>query len=217
MARNIRQRLVCFIAELAGTLVLCFIGCMSCLQWTTEPVPKVQAGLAFSMSIMLIIQIFGHISGAHLNPAVSLSAFIQGIIDLIDLFSYAVAQIIGAFIGFGLLKFITPVTVFNRNQDLYDSPGVCSTVLHTDLSPLQGVFIETVATGLLILAFCAVSDPRTKKNSDSTPLRFGFLIFALGVTTGPYTGNSMNPARTLAPAYWNEDWDHHWVKVNFKL
>lgn len=191
--------------------MLCFIGCMSCLQWSSEPVARVQSALAFSMSIMLIIQIFGHISGAHLNPAVSLSAFLQDIIDLVDFVSYCTAQIIGAFVGFGLLKKITPVSVYEGRFETEETPGVCSTVLHPEVSTCAGVFIEIIATGLLILAFCAVSDLRTKKDTDSTPLRFGFLIFALGVTTGPYTGNSMNPARTLGPAYWNEDWDNHWV------
>lgn len=211
MGRTIHQRLVCFTAEFIGTFMLCFIGCMSCLQWTSEPVLRVQSGLGFSMSIMLIIQIFGHISGAHLNPAVSLSAFIQGIVDTIDFVSYCVAQILGAFLGFGLLKQITPVSVYQERLTAEETPGICSTVLHPELSPCAGVLIEIIATGLLVLAFCAVSDPRTKKDTDSTPLRFGFLIFALGITTGPYTGNSMNPARTLGPAYWNEDWDNHWV------
>lgn len=183
MARTIQQRAICFIAEFVGTLVLCFIGCMACLSWNSEPALRVQSGLGFSMAISLIIQIFGHISGAHLNPAVSLSAYLQGIIDLIDLAQYSVAQIIGAFIGFGALKFVTPPSVF-RSPELDESaPGLCSTVLHSELTPMKGVFIEFVATGLLILAFCAVSDARNQKNSDSIPLRFGFLIFALGVTT----------------------------------
>lgn len=87
----------------------------------------------------------------------------------------------------------------------------CVTDLHADLSAIQGLILEGIATALLMLVFCAVMDPRNEKNTDSIPLRFGLTVAVVATVFGPYTGGSMNPVRSLAPALWNNEWSHHWV------
>lgn len=62
-----------------------------------------------------------------------------------------------------------------------------------------------------MMVACAVWDNRNAKNTDSVPIRFGFTVTALALAFGPYTGCSMNPARSLAPAIWNNQWSHHWI------
>lgn len=87
----------------------------------------------------------------------------------------------------------------------------CVTDLHTDISAIQGLIVEGVATAILIMVVGSVWDMRNEKNSDSVPIKFGLTVTVLAITVGPYTGCSMNPARSFAPALWNNQWKHHWI------
>lgn len=87
----------------------------------------------------------------------------------------------------------------------------CVTKLHSDISPVQGLLLEGVATGVLMLIACAVWDPRNSANTDSVALRFGLAVTGLATAVGPYTGCSMNPVRSFAPALWNDQWADQWI------
>jgi len=87
----------------------------------------------------------------------------------------------------------------------------CVTDLHANISAIQGLVLEGTATFVLMLVACAVWDARNEKNTDSVPIKFGFTVALLANTVGPYTGCSMNPARSFAPALWNSQWRHHWI------
>lgn len=120
---------------------------------------------------------------------------------------YILAQFLGAFLGYGLLKLATPASIF--------VPGICQTLPAKHLNDFQAFLIEFCATTILILVCCGVWDPRSAKNTDSIPLKFGFTVAALSIVAGPYTGCSMNAARTLGPAIWNQDLRKYWVRKNF--
>lgn len=122
---------------------------------------------------------------------------------------YFVAQLLGAFMGYGLLMFITPADIFKPLGAT--GPAVCVTAPHPDLTPMQAVAMEYLSTTVLILIVGGVWDPRNTQYQDSIPLKFGFAITAMGTILGPYTGCSMNPVRSLAPALWNHDFTMHWV------
>lgn len=117
-----------------------------------------------------------------------------------------VAQVVGAVLGFGLLKFITPEDIFAA-----DPRGVCMTLPHPKLGVVGAFFIEFFLTSALISMICGVWDPRNRKFGDSAPLRIGLAIVALSLAGGPFTDASMNPVRSLGPALWNWNWDHHWI------
>lgn len=85
---------------------------------------------------------------------------------------------LGAFMGFGLLKVVTPADIFDPSNGT--SVGLCTTSPHASLSEFQAVSIEFIATFILIFIVCGVWDPRNAKTTDSVPLRFGFAITALG-------------------------------------
>lgn len=87
----------------------------------------------------------------------------------------------------------------------------CVTDLHDSLSAIQGFLLEAIATGVLMLLVCSVWDIRNEKNTDSAPIKFGLTVAVLATTVGPYTGCSMNPARSFAPALWNNQWARHWI------
>lgn len=79
------------------------------------------------------------------------------------------------------------------------------------LSSIDGLVAEALATGILAFFACSVWDSRNAKNTDSVGIRFGLCVTVLCLAFVPYTGCSMNPARTLAPAVWNRYWPNHWI------
>ncbi|XP_031345557.1 aquaporin-like isoform X2 [Photinus pyralis] len=220
-----KNRAVCNIfvmglAELLGTALLLFLGCMGCVSGVSVvPIPHHLSGIIFGMTVLLIIQLFGHISGAHLNPAVTLSSAILGHLKPLLVPVYIAAQFIGAFLGFGLLKVLIPEDLAEEfNGDVNGTavpavakPGLCSTTLHPRLTSMQALAIEAIITTVLIMICCSVWDKRNAKNTDSTPVRFGLIISVISMTAGPFTGASMNTVRSFAPAVFNGDWDSHWV------
>lgn len=92
---------------------------------------------------------------------------------------YFIAQILGAFIGFGLLKALTPTNIFRPENA--DGAGLCSTVPHGDLTEVQTFFLEFFATMVLISLCCATWDQRSASNQDSVALKFGLAVSALSI------------------------------------
>ncbi|XP_060516952.1 aquaporin AQPAe.a-like isoform X2 [Cylas formicarius] len=199
-----KQYVVNFLSELLGTTLLMFLGCMGCITQVDNP-PAVHhmSSLAFGLVILLIIQIFGHISGAHLNPAVTISTVIFKMLTPLMGLVYIVAQFLGALLGFALLRVLMP-------QD-YVVSGFCATKPHALITPMQGLAIETIITCVLILVCCGVWDKRNAEKQDSTPARFGFIVAAISMVAGPLTGASMNTARSFPPAFFDRDYSAHWI------
>lgn len=82
MANKTLDKVAMFLAELLGTAMLIFMGCMGCLSWNGQPPSPAQASFTFGMVVMLIIQTFGCVSGAHLNPVVTLAAIVYDMITV---------------------------------------------------------------------------------------------------------------------------------------
>lgn len=165
-----------FIAELLGTGMLVFFGCAGCITFFSGGIANhLQIVLNFGFAVMFCIQIFAPISGAHLNTAVTVAAIIYGKIDLALGGIYFVAQAVGSFMGFGLLKFVTPTEIFAPNGA--NSTGLCMTIPHESLSASQAILLEFMGTSVVILICCACAwDPRNAHNHDSLPLRFGLAV-----------------------------------------
>ncbi|GAB1864842.1 Aquaporin AQPAe.a [Camponotus japonicus] len=199
-----------FAAEIVGTGILLFIGCMGCIgTMGPAPPPPLQTALTFGLTVNLIIMILGHVSGAHLNPAVTIGAVIVGLKSIPTGAMYILGQLIGATLGYGLLKIITPAELFNDGNP--NSIGFCVTVVHPGISSVQAVLIEVFCTSFILCAACATWDPRCAHTTDSIALRFGLSVAALSFAASPYTGCSMNPARTFGPALWNSAWKDQWI------
>lgn len=181
------DKLAVFLAELIGTGLLLFFGCAGCLTWGAPP-NVLQMTLNFGLTVMIVIQIFGCVSGAHLNPCVSIAALIYRQLDLQMTALYVIAQLLGGFMGFGLLKVLTPESQFGSQAGLI---GHCMTWPHPEVRVWQALGIEFMATMVLVLVCCGVWDPRNAGTHDSVGLRFGFVITALAlaaVSTGGKTG-----------------------------
>lgn len=122
---SIRQGFTMGLAEMMGTAILVFIGCTGCIGSLGISPPLVQKSLSFGLAVMIAIQVIiwvvrssigfmekqntifqaiGHISGAHINPAVSVAALIMGSVSLSKFLLYIAAQCIGGILGYGLIK-----------------------------------------------------------------------------------------------------------------
>ncbi|KAF5297705.1 hypothetical protein FQA39_LY12036 [Lamprigera yunnana] len=205
-------------AEFLGTALLLFLGCMGCVTSTDMvPVPHHLSGLIFGFVVLLIIQLLGHISGAHLNPAVTFSSAIRGQIRPLLIPIYVFSQFMGALVGFRLLttllpeEFTTKEYFDHATNQTVRTTDFCCTLVHAKLTWFQALVLETIITTVLVLVCWAVWDKRNEDKTDSTAVRFGFVIAVLSMVAGPFTGASMNTARSFAPALFNNNWDLHWV------
>lgn len=210
MNKSTLDNISVFLAELIGTGLLVMLGCMGCVNGIGHVPRHFELAINFGLIVMIIVQIFGCVSGAHLNPAVTAAAWVYDLVSTKMALAYAAAQCIGAFMGYGVLKMLTPAPVFGNALE-GGKAGFCVTVPNPLISTMQAVGIEFVATMVLILVCCGVWDPRNAKHHDSVALKFGFTVGALAVAAGPYTGASMNPARSLGPVLWNGVYNAHWV------
>ncbi|KAH8308994.1 hypothetical protein KR059_004734, partial [Drosophila kikkawai] len=199
------DKICAFLGELIGTGILVFLGCMGCVKTDLFANNHLQIVLNFGFAVLIAIQCFGCVSGAHLNPAVTVAAYIYDMVTLPMAFAYFVAQMLGAFIGYGLLMVLLPAETISTGA------GLCVTLPHATVTDAQGFGIEFVITSILVIVCCGVWDPRNAKFHDSVAIRFGLAIACLACAAGPFTGASMNPARSFAPALWNMHFEKNWI------
>uniref|UniRef100_A0A182I659 Uncharacterized protein n=2 Tax=Anopheles arabiensis TaxID=7173 RepID=A0A182I659_ANOAR len=189
--------------------MLLFGGCMASIDGFDNLTSNISRGITFGMVVMMAFITFSASSGAIINPVVSLAAYIFGTLSLQLTILYIVAQFAGALCGYGLLRAVTPWQYYQ--QALEHGNAHCVTVPHQSLSSGMALAVEILLTGMLVWTNCGVWDPRNKKDSDSVPVKFAFLIAGLSIAGGPITGASMNPARSLAPAIWNHYYEGLWI------
>lgn len=190
-------------AEMVSTLLLLLIGCMACTPLDGIPFNVVMRGsVGFGIIVLFNIQTFGHISGAHMNPVVTIAAAIWGHLSIELALAYIIAQCAGAILGYGMLVALSLETV---------AAGVCLTLPNSRYTILQVLGVEIFITSALLFITCSVWDPINEKNLESASIKIGLTIAGLSIAGAPITGASMNPARSLGPAFWNNNWEAHWV------
>nr|CAC13959.1 rhodnius prolixus MIP like protein [Rhodnius prolixus] len=201
-----RKCIEIFIAEVVATSLLLCLGCMSTVVGFdgSQSVHKLQPALAFGFLVSSLITSFGHISGAHMNPVVTICFYMMGTIEAFLIPIYLAAEIIGSVLGMGLLLLVTPVGIIG-------SRDVCTTIPNPTLNSFQALGVEFVCTSLLLLVLLGCSDVRNADKQDSVPLKFAGVIITLSLLGGPYTGASVNPVRSFAPALWSHNWTANWV------
>lgn len=192
------------LSEMVATGFLVFFGCMTfCIMPGGVETPVLYIPVGFGLVILMNVQIFGHISGAHMNPALSLAAVIWGSMSVILGIFYAIMQCVGAILGFGLLLALAAKSQIPE--------AMCSNHPSSELTKSQVVGLEIVFTLALAFVCCSIWDPKNAKLHDSVSIKFGLIITALCIASGHFHGASMNPARTIGPAVWNGTWSDHWV------
>ena len=184
-----------YLAELFGTMILVLFGVGSAVFAGNE-IGLVGISMAFGISIVAAAYSIGHISGAHLNPAVSLSMFFANRMKLKETCFYIVSQIIGGILGASIVFIIATTAIEGGYDVLVLGLGANGFAEGTML----GAFIfETVAT----LVFTAVILGATSKNNINSAyagLVIGFTLTAIHLIGIPLTGVSVNPARSIGSA-----------------
>lgn len=156
-------------AEFIGTLFLVLVGCGSCIEgWDhSYKASVVQISLAFGISVATMVQCVGHISGGHINPAVTCGMLMAGKCSLLRAFSYVVVQLIGATVGSALLKAVTP-------EDLRGNLGL--TVVDKSMTLAQGFGVEFLITFVLVMTVFTVTDSNRMDVKGSAPLAIGLSV-----------------------------------------
>ncbi|XP_029450885.1 aquaporin-5-like isoform X1 [Rhinatrema bivittatum] len=189
-------------AEFIATLIFVFLGLGSALKWPSALPTILQISLAFGLSIGTLVQSLGHVSGAHINPAVTLAFLVGSHISILRAFFYIVAQLLGGMTGAAILYAVAPSGVRGN---------LAINALNNNTTPGQAVAIEIILTFQLVLCIFASTDGRRNDNLGSPALSIGLSV-ALGHLIGIYyTGCSMNPARSFAPAVVVKKFNNHWV------
>ncbi len=184
------------VAEFIGTFALIFIGAGALA--ITEANNLVGVALAHGLVIVVFAYAYGHISGTHINPAVTLGLLIAGEIEFVAAIGYWLAQFIGGILGAVLLNAVLP-----EAGDL----GV--TILSKGVTPVQGLIVEIVLTFFLVNTIfnTAVSG----KAGNFAGLAIGLTLVLCILMGGPLTRASLNPARTLGPAIVSGNYADIWL------
>ncbi|XP_073525982.1 aquaporin-5-like [Phyllobates terribilis] len=190
------------LAEFLGTLIFVFFGLGCALPWPSAVPSILQISLAFGLAIGTLVQVIGHVSGAHLNPAVTLAFLVASQISFLKCVFYILAQMLGAVAGAGLLYEFTPPKVRGN---------LSINAINEDTTAGQAVAVELFLTMQLVLCIFGTTDSRRSDNTGCPALSIGLSV-SLGHLLGIYfTGCSMNPARSFGPAMIMGLYSYHWV------
>ncbi len=183
------------IAEFIGTFALIFIGAGALAIGSAN---LVGVALAHGLVIVVFIYAYGHLSGTHINPAVTLGLLIAGEIEFVAAIGYWVVQFLGGILGAVLLNALLP------------NPGDLGvTILTEGITPVQGLVTEIVLTFFLVNTIfnTAVSG----KAGNFAGLAIGLALILCILMGGPLTRASLNPARTLGPAIVSGNYADIWL------
>jgi len=188
------------VVEAIDTFVLVFVGTGAVMvnQIADEALTHLGISFVFGAVVAALIYTTGHISGAHINPAVTLGFWSSGFFPTRKVLPYILAQCLGAIAASALLLLtLGAVADLGATQPLNGNWW-------------QALILETILTFILMFVILGSGLDRRSPN--------GFAGIAIGLTVGleaacmgPITGASMNPARSLGPAVVASIWQHHWI------
>jgi glycerol uptake facilitator protein len=213
-----------YMAEFFGTMLLILIGDGVVAGVVLKDTKSENAGwltvvFAWGLAVTLAIYAVGRISGAHLNPAVTIGLYLAGSFPSSDVVGYILAQFAGAFTG-AILVWIHYLPHWSLTDSQAKKLGVFCTgpAVRSLPSNLLG---EVIATAVLILGLLFIG--ANEYTTGLKPIVVGSLIIAIGLSLGGTTGFAINPARDLAPriAHFllpipgkgSSDWTYSWVPV----
>lgn len=189
-------------AEGLGVFALVFAGCGAIVTEAEHPgsLGTVGIALVFGLIVMAMVYATGHLSGAHLNPAVTVAFVLTRHFPRAEALAYLVAQLAGALVAAGLLAAIWPGT-----------PAALGTTLPS-VGTGSALAYEAVLTALLMFVIMAVATD-TRAVGAAAAIAIGGTVGLDALFGGPITGASMNPARSIGPALASGELQDLWIYV----
>jgi aquaporin Z len=166
-----------YVTEVIGTFFLVFAIGMTAVSGTTA------GPLAIGATLMVMVYMGGHISGAHYNPAVTLAVLMRGAMAKADVVPYLVAQLLGAMLAAAIVFLLTGATFAPSPS----APGV------------EALVAEALVTFALALVVLNVATAESTKGNSYFGLAIGFTVMAGAFTVGPVSGGAFNPAVGIGP------------------
>ena len=188
-----------YFAEFIGTfaLVFCGTGAVTINEVTNGSVTHVGIAITFGLIVMAMIYSIGDISGAHMNPAVTIAFAVNKSFKWKEVIPYIISQAAGAFAASYLLKFLFPASAFLGSTIPLGEAG-------------QSFILETVLTFFLMFVILQVATG-SKEQGMFAGLAIGSVVLLEAMFAGPISGASMNPIRSLAPAIASNHIENIWI------
>ncbi|MBR5085735.1 MAG: MIP family channel protein [Muribaculaceae bacterium] len=182
-----------YLAEMVGTMVLVLMGCgvAVSLECGTDTASVVGTAMAFGLAVVAMAYTIGGISGCHINPAITLGCFLTKRISAKDCGMYMLFQVIGAFIGSAILYLLT------TNSGL---EGTGANDLQDGVSMVGGLLAEIFFTCVFVLVVLGATAKTNGATNNFAGLAIGLSLILVHLVCIRYTGTSVNPARSIAPA-----------------
>ncbi len=199
------------IAEFLGTALLIFFGtgCVAAMKLGGAELGLWEISIIWGIGVSMGVYLAAGVSGAHLNPAVSIALWLFGTFERHKVPAYILAQTAGAFCAAALVYGLYSSLFFDFEQAQHMTRGslaslelasVFSTYPHPSLSVGQAFLVEVVITAILLGMIMALTDDGNGlPRGPLAPLLIGLLIAVIGGAMGPLTGFAMNPARDFGP------------------
>lgn len=215
-----------FVAELVGTMLLIVLGDGVVAGVVLKKSKAENSGwivitTGWALGVAMAVYAVGRISGAHLNPAVTLSLAVTGKLAWADVPQYLGGQMLGAFLG-AVLVWLAYLPHWRETPERDLKLAVFATMPAIRNLPLN-LLTEVIGTFVLVFGVLALGANKPANDSGLTPLLVGFLVWAIGLSLGGPTGYAINPARDLAPRIAHallpipgkgaSDWSYAWVPI----
>jgi len=190
-----------YLAEFMGTLVLVFVGSMGILAvgGATGAAEMLAIGLAFGLALLAGIWAVGHVSGAHFNPAVTLAMLLDGRITLSDAIGYWVGQFAGAAVASLLVAGASSSEVVAGTMTTFSDRGTA-------------ILMEVALTAIFVWVVMAV-----RTGGHAAPLAVSLTLVGVHLAGIPFSGASVNPARSFGPAVVSGEFSNLWVYLIFPM
>ena len=191
-----------YLAEFLGTFVLVFFGSMGIIAvgGAAGAAEIIAISLAFGLALLAGIWAVAHVSGAHFNPAVTLAMLLDGRTSFPDAIGYWIGQFAGASVASLVVMVAT------------SQADVAGTVTHSP-EVSTGILMEIVLTLVFVWVIMAV----TRTGGNHAPTAIALSLVAVHLAGIPFSGASVNPARSFGPAVVSGDFDQLWLYILFPL
>ncbi|KAK4413851.1 Aquaporin TIP2-1 [Sesamum alatum] len=196
-----------YVAEFISTLLFVFAGVGSAIAFNKltsdgvlDPAGLVAIAVCHGFALFVAVAVGANISGGHVNPAVTFGLAVGGQITILTGIFYWIAQLLGSIVACFLLKVVTGGLAIPTHS------------LAGELGAVEGVVMEIIITfALVYTVYATAADPKKGSLGTIAPIAIGFIVGANILAAGPFSGGSMNPARSFGPAVASGDFSGNWV------